>query len=82
MISSVKDLVTYLETYLDPDELVLATWWTKDDVDLMDTEIVLSPEDLTQVWSTIVFGLESYVDDTISEISDALFDLTLKELVP
>lgn len=82
MISTVKDLVTYLETHLDPEELVLATWWTKDDVDLMDTEIVLSPEDLTQVWSTIVFGLESYVDDTISEISDALFDLTLQELAP
>ena len=80
LIITPKALIETLSNY-SPDEPLLITWWSSEDVEYLLSDYGIENSDAGEVWANVVDDLDSNTSDhVISHVNDELDALVYKEL--
>ena len=80
LIITPKELMETLKRY-QPDEQLLITWWSVEDVEMLMTDDNLETDKAQEIWDDIVFDLDSNTSDhAISMVNDELATMVYEKL--
>lgn len=80
LIITPKELIETLSHY-NPDEPLLVTWWSSEDVDYLLTDYGADDGDAGTLWAEVVDDLDNNTSDhVISRVNEELDSLVYKVL--
>ena len=79
LIQRVEEIIQALQHY-DPKEVIVATWWSVEDVEMLIEDFDRVPE-AEGIWNDIVWTLDKRTSDmVISDVNDELYNLVEERL--
>jgi hypothetical protein len=80
LVITPKELIDTLSRY-NPDELLLVTWWSTEDVEMLVADNDIEIERAKKIWADIVFDLDNKTSDhVISYVNDEMDSMVYKEM--
>ena len=80
LVITPKELIDTLSRY-NPDELLLVTWWSTEDVEMLVADNDIEIERAKEIWGDIVFDLDNKTSDhVISYVNDEMDSMVYKEM--
>jgi hypothetical protein len=80
LVITAEKLIETLKNY-KADELIMVTWWSQEDVEMLVADEDVETEKAQTVWNEIVWDLDNKTSDhVISYVNDELDTMVYKEL--
>jgi hypothetical protein len=80
LVITAEKLIETLKNY-KADELIMVTWWSQEDVEMLVADEDIETEKAQTVWNDIVWDLDNKTSDhVISYVNDELDTMVYKEL--
>ena len=80
LVVPVKELLATLSGY-NPDELVMVTWWSQEDVEMLVLDEDVETDKAKEIWEDIVWELDKRTSDhAISSVNDELDTMVYERL--
>jgi hypothetical protein len=80
LVITAEKLIETLKNY-KADELLMVTWWSQEDVEMLVADEDVETEKAQTVWNDIVWDLDNKTSDhVISYVNDELDTMVYKEL--
>lgn len=80
LVVTVKELLATLSGY-NPDELVMVTWWSQEDVEMLVLDEFECADKAKEIWEDIVWELDKRTSDhAISSVNDELDTMVYERL--
>lgn len=80
LVMKVQELIATLGGY-DPEELLMATWWSQEDVESLVLDEDVETDKAKEIWEDIVWDLDKRISDyAISSVNDELDTMVYERL--
>jgi hypothetical protein len=79
-VQTPKQIIEILSKY-QPDELLMVTWWSQEDVEMLVADEDVETEKAKEVWNDIVYDLDHRTSDhVISHVNDEMDSMVYEKL--